>query len=97
MLTDVIGVSKGWLLREPVALRCLSVSRGDQIPMGYNCAMKRKPLSETNPHLRDPVNARRQTIRSVASSTAIETGKPVREIEARLIHLAAQPSRVTLA
>jgi len=59
--------------------------------------MKRKPLSETNPHLRDPARAPRQLIRSVASSTAIETGKPVEEIEARIRHLRSLPSRVTLA
>lgn len=59
--------------------------------------MKRKTLIETNPYLRDPAKARRQTIRSVASSTAIETGRPVREIEERIIHLASRPPRVTLA
>ena len=59
--------------------------------------MKRKTLSATNPHLRDAAKADRQLIRSVASSTAIETGKPVREIEARIIHLRSLPSRVTLA
>ncbi len=59
--------------------------------------MKRKSLAETNPHLRDPAKAERQTIRSVASSTAIETGKPVREIEERIKHLASRPPRVELA
>ena len=59
--------------------------------------MKRKALSETNPHLRDAAKAARQRIRSVASSTAIETGKPVRDIEARINHLRSLPSRVTLA
>ena len=59
--------------------------------------MKRKPLSETNPHLRDTDKATRQRIRSVASSTAIETGKRVEEIEARIRHLRSLPPRVTLA
>ena len=60
--------------------------------------MERKPLSETNPHLRDdPAKADRQRIRSVASSTAIETGKPVEEIEARLKQLRSLPPRVKLA
>lgn len=63
----------------------------------YNGQMKRKTLIETNPHLRNRAEAARQTIRSVASSTAIETGKPVREIEERLTHLASHPPRVTLA
>ena len=59
--------------------------------------MKCKALSETNPHLRDAAKATRQRIRSVASSTAIETGKPVRDIEERINHLRSLPSRVTLA
>ena len=59
--------------------------------------MKRKPLSETNPHLRNAAKATRQRIRSVASSTAIKTGKPVRYIEARIRHLRSLPARVTLA
>ena len=49
--------------------------------MGYNVAMKGKTLSQVNPHLRDPEKAARQLIRSVASSTAIETGESVRDIE----------------
>ena len=68
-----------------------------RILVRYNKHMKRKTLSETNPHLRDPAKARRQTIRSVASSTAIETGKPVSEIEARINHLSSLPPRVKLA
>jgi len=59
--------------------------------------MKRKPLSMTNPHCRDTAKGARQGIRSVASSTAIETGKPIHEIEAKLIQLRSLPSRVTLA
>ena len=42
--------------------------------------MKRKPLFETNPHLRDAAKATQQRIGSVASSTAIKTGKLVRDI-----------------
>ena len=59
--------------------------------------MKRKSLAETKPHTHDPEKAARQWIRSVASSTAIETGKPVREIEERIRHLTSSPPRVTLA
>lgn len=59
--------------------------------------MKRKPLSETNPHRRDAAKATRQRLRSVASSTAIETGQPIHEIEERIIQLRSLPSRVTLA
>ena len=65
--------------------------------VGYNEHMKRKTLTETNSYLRNPEKAARQRLRSIASSTAIETGKPVREIEARIIHLRSSPSGVTLA
>lgn len=39
--------------------------------------MELKPLIETNPHLRDPEKFRKALIMSVASSTAIETGRPI--------------------
>ena len=42
--------------------------------------MKKKPLIETNPYLRDPNKFRKALITSVASSTAIETGAPVASI-----------------
>ena len=65
--------------------------------MGHNAAMKRKTLSQANPHLRDPEKAARQLIRSVASSTAIETGESVRDIEKKIRRLESQKPRVTLA
>ena len=46
----------------------------------YNLPMKRRPLSETNPYLRDPEQRRKALIMSVASSTAIETGASVASI-----------------
>jgi hypothetical protein len=42
--------------------------------------MEQKPLIETNPYLRDPEKFRKALIRSVASSTAIETGAPIASI-----------------
>jgi len=42
--------------------------------------MIEKPLIETNPYLRDPEKFRKALIRSVASSTAIETGQPIEAI-----------------
>ena len=42
--------------------------------------MKEKPLSETNPYLRDPEKRRKALIMSVATSTAIDTGVPVATI-----------------
>jgi len=68
-----------------------------QSPIGYNGATKRKPLSQTNPHLRDAKAAKRRLIRSIASSTAIETGESVQAIEEKVRHLQSSPSRVTLA
>ena len=59
--------------------------------------MKRKTLSQANPHLRDPEKAARQLIRSVASSTAIETGESVRDIEEKIKRLESRKPRVTLA
>ena len=59
--------------------------------------MKRKPLSQTNPHLQDTEAAKRRLIRSIASSTAIKTRESVRAIEEKLRHLESSPSRVSLA
>lgn len=40
-----------------------------------------KGLWQSNPHLRDRAAARRMLVRSVASSTAVETGRSVRDVE----------------
>jgi hypothetical protein len=42
--------------------------------------MKRATLLDTNPHLQDPMKFREDLIRSVATSTAIETGESVAAI-----------------
>lgn len=42
--------------------------------------MKQKPLIETNAYLRDPAKFRKALIKSVASSTAIETGATVASV-----------------
>ena len=42
--------------------------------------MSKKPLIETNPYLRDPKKFEESLIISVASSTAIETGRSVKAI-----------------
>ena len=63
----------------------------------YYGGMEHKPLSQTNHHLRDTVAAKRRRIRSIASSTAIETGESVQVIEEKLRRLQSSPSRVTLA
>lgn len=46
--------------------------------------MKKKPLIETNPYLKNPKNYRRALLLSVASSTAIETGTSVESIRKAL-------------
>jgi hypothetical protein len=50
--------------------------------------MLKKPLTDTNPYLRDPAKFRKALITSVASSTAIETGESVESI-ARMLEEAA--------
>jgi len=59
--------------------------------------MRRKPLSQTNPHLCDIEAAKRRRIRSITSSTAIETGEFVQAIEEKFRRLESSPSCVTLA
>jgi len=50
----------------------------------YNIAMKSKSLLNSNRHLRNPKKMREALVRSIASSTAIETGEAIHKIEARL-------------
>ncbi len=40
--------------------------------LGYTREMKAKPMSETNPHLKDPMKRYQALRRSVISSSAIE-------------------------
>lgn len=51
--------------------------------------MKRKPLIDTNPYLRDPGKFRKALITSVASNTAIETGAPV----ASIVHMLEESTK----
>jgi hypothetical protein len=59
--------------------------------------MKEKPLSKTNRYLKDNTSADALMVRSIASSTAIETGEPISKIEDKLTQLRASSYRVTLA
>lgn len=59
--------------------------------------MNSKALSRTNPHLRDATVARRRRVRSLASSTAIETGETIRTIEEKINRLHSARTRVVLA
>lgn len=65
--------------------------------MGYNNGMNGKTLSETNPHLQDLEKARRRRLRSIASSTAIETGESIERIEEKILRLRASGNRIKLA
>jgi hypothetical protein len=59
--------------------------------------MKTKPLSQSNRYLRNKVKAKKHLVRSVASSTAIETGEPIFEIEAKLNRPRSAARRIKLA
>lgn len=52
--------------------------------------MKINSLANTNPHLKDRQSARKRIIRSIASSTAIETGESIKKIENKLKKKSAQ-------
>ena len=57
--------------------------------------MKQKPLIETNRYLRDPEKLRKALIKSVASSTAIETGAPVASV-AHMLEESAKSEALTM-
>lgn len=59
----------------------------------YNTVMENKTLEQANPHLQDLEKALRQRLRSLASSTAIETGESIKKVEERIIRLRAKRSR----
>ena len=58
--------------------------------------MKNKSLAKTNPFLTGAKVATRR-VRSLASSTAIETGEPIAHIEQKILHLRGAKHRVSLA
>jgi len=60
-------------------------------------SMKSKSLSKSNRYLLDKPKAKKLLVRSIASSTAIETGEPVAKIEAKLNRPHSAGKRVTLA
>ncbi len=59
--------------------------------------MNTKKLSQSNPFLRDKTKAKKLLLRSVASSTAIETGESISEIEEKLNRSRSLSNRVKLA
>ena len=58
--------------------------------------MKIKSLASSNPFLKDAAVARKSIVRSIASSTAIETGESINVIEKKLSQKSSR-YRVTLA
>ena len=59
--------------------------------------MKAKSLSQTNRFLKNKVKAHKLLVRSIASSTAIETGEAISSIEEKLTHSRSAQKRVKLA
>ena len=59
--------------------------------------MKSKSLSHSNRYLKDKALAKKLLLRSVASSTAIETGESISEIETKLGQPRSAATRVKLA
>lgn len=59
--------------------------------------MKKATLNTTNQFLKQSEVARKMRVRSIASSTAIETGESIQSIETKLNRLNVAPRRVTLA
>ena len=59
--------------------------------------MKKEALNTTNQFLKRTEIAHKMRLRSIASSTAIETGESIGVIEAKLQRLSLSPRRVSLA
>ena len=59
--------------------------------------MKSESLSHSNRYLKDKVVAKKLLLRSIASSTAIETGESISKIETKLSHPHSVATRVKLA
>lgn len=67
------------------------------INLHYNLAMKSKSLSQSNRYLKNKTVAKKLLTRSIASSTAIETGEPINKIEEKLTRSRSGAKRVKLA
>ena len=59
--------------------------------------MSTKKLTQSNPFLKDKTNAKKLLLRSIASSTAIETGESIKKIEEKLNRSRSVANRVKLA
>ena len=59
--------------------------------------MSTKKLTQSNPFLKDKTNAKKLLLRSIASSTAIETGESISKIEEKLNRSYSVVNRTKLA
>lgn len=59
--------------------------------------MSTKKLTQSNPFLKDKTKAKKLLLRSIASSTAIETGESISKIEEKLNRSRSVANRVKLA
>jgi len=59
--------------------------------------MKQKSLTQTNRFLKDKIKAKKLINRNIASSTAIETGESISEVEKKLNNSHLITNSVTLA
>jgi hypothetical protein len=59
--------------------------------------MKPKSLKRTNPYLAKSPQLGTETLTSVASSTAVETGEDIKAIAAKVIRYRSSAKRVKLA
>jgi len=68
--------------REHIAKR---PDRSGALPLrGHNSHTEKKSLASSNRHLSDATAYRRGLVTNVSSSTAIETGRPVKDVSQRL-------------
>ncbi len=59
--------------------------------------MKSKKLAKNNQYLMNPSIAKQMRIKSVASSTAIETGESIENLESKVLHQKRSRYSVKLA
>jgi len=59
--------------------------------------MNTKKLTQSNPFLKDKTKAKKLLLRSVASSTAIETGESISKIEEKLNRSRSLSNHIKLA
>ena len=59
--------------------------------------MSSNKITKNNPYMRDALIAKKMRIRSIASSTAIETGESIKKIESKILNQKPSGYSVKLA